>query len=90
MVMKDRCLTIRKTAEEVQVSSVFPHVILCDHSQNDCEICPRVSVGGTDILRLAVAQYLLDTINVEPGFLRLLAVPENENLIVRIPFSEQR
>ncbi|GFS93693.1 hypothetical protein TNCV_798251 [Trichonephila clavipes] len=48
------------------------------------------SVRGTEKLRLVVTQERLNTINAEPGFLRLLVVSENENSIERIPFSEQR
>ncbi|GFS66830.1 hypothetical protein TNCV_230301 [Trichonephila clavipes] len=51
---------------------------------------PKLRFGGTEKRRLVVAQDLMDTINIEPSFLRLLAVPNNENAINRLLFSERR
>ncbi|GFW17495.1 hypothetical protein TNCV_2650531 [Trichonephila clavipes] len=71
--------------EQVKKRTGSPHVILCDHTQNSCETCSQASVGETEKLHFAVTQDLLDA---EPDYLRLQAVPENENAIERIPFSE--
>ncbi|GFX62082.1 hypothetical protein TNCV_2228081 [Trichonephila clavipes] len=59
-----------------------------DQRSSCYEIFSKASVGASEKLRLALSQVLLDTINAEPGFRRLLAVPKNENVIDRIPFSE--
>ncbi|GFU24490.1 hypothetical protein TNCV_2264501 [Trichonephila clavipes] len=69
-------LLATKTSEQVESSTDPSPVILCDYVQSGCEICSQASFGGTDELRLSVPQYLLDTINTEPGFLRLVALPE--------------
>ncbi|GFW20576.1 uncharacterized protein TNCV_1048001 [Trichonephila clavipes] len=46
--MKDRCLTVRGTAEKVEISTSSTHAVLCDHAQSGCEICSQSSVGGTE------------------------------------------
>ncbi|GFW37725.1 hypothetical protein TNCV_4629301 [Trichonephila clavipes] len=50
-------------------------------------ICSPVSVGGTE-KKLPLVQELLDTINVEPGFLQFLPVSENE--IEKIPWFQSK
>ncbi|GFW00665.1 hypothetical protein TNCV_2284111 [Trichonephila clavipes] len=60
-----------KTTEQIEISTSPAHAILCDHAQSSSEICSWASVGGTEKLHLAVAQDLLDTIDVEPSFLQL-------------------
>ncbi|GFW83581.1 hypothetical protein TNCV_2204301 [Trichonephila clavipes] len=87
---EDRHLTLRETAAQFEIRTDSPYAILCDHAQNDYEIFPHVSAGEKDKLCLVVAEKLLDTINAELGFLRLLVVPENENTFDRIPFSQKR
>ncbi|GFY11829.1 hypothetical protein TNCV_1530211 [Trichonephila clavipes] len=69
LIMKDCLLTVRETAEQVEVNTGPPHVILCDHAHKDCETCPQASVDETEKLRLAVSQDLLNTTYAEPGFL---------------------
>ncbi|GFU95420.1 uncharacterized protein TNCV_4787551 [Trichonephila clavipes] len=64
--------------------------ILCNHAQSSCENCSQTFVGGTVRTRFTVAQYLLDAISSQTGTLQLLAVPQNENVIERIPFKEQK
>ncbi|GFU52905.1 hypothetical protein TNCV_1142161 [Trichonephila clavipes] len=78
----------RETAEQVEISTSSPRVILCDPAQSSFKICFQAFVSATEELRLAVSQDLLDSINAEPGSLRFLSVPEKENAIKRIPFSE--
>ncbi|GFW29032.1 hypothetical protein TNCV_2355901 [Trichonephila clavipes] len=46
-LMRDRRLTVRNTAEQVEISTDSPYAILCDH-QSGCEICSQPSVGGTE------------------------------------------
>ncbi|GFU03988.1 hypothetical protein TNCV_4167631 [Trichonephila clavipes] len=68
-ILKDRHLTVRVTAEQIEISIGSVHAILCDHAQSDLEIDSQASVGGTEKLHLVVVQNLLDAINAEPGFL---------------------
>ncbi|GFX45613.1 hypothetical protein TNCV_176061 [Trichonephila clavipes] len=88
LIIKDRRLTFRETAEQFEISKGSLHTILCDHMQIACEMYSQILSVGQKELRLAVAQNLLKTIKVEHGFLRLLAITEKENVIDRIPFSE--
>ncbi|GFV40732.1 hypothetical protein TNCV_5055121 [Trichonephila clavipes] len=88
LILKDRCLTIRETAEQTEISTGSPIAILYDPVQSSCEICSQVSVVGTEKLHLVVAQDRMGVINAQPAFLSLLAVPENENDFERILFSE--
>ncbi|GFS94725.1 hypothetical protein TNCV_4456301 [Trichonephila clavipes] len=48
---------------------------------------PKLLVVEQKKLRLTVALSLLDTINTDPGFLRLLEAIGNENAIEKIPFQ---
>ncbi|GFU67473.1 hypothetical protein TNCV_1599551 [Trichonephila clavipes] len=90
LIMKVNPLATRGTSEQVKNSTSFVRAILCYHAQSGCKIYSQVSVGGTEKFRLAIARDLLDTIKVEPDFLQLLDVAENENAIESISFSEQR
>ncbi|GFX76283.1 hypothetical protein TNCV_592461 [Trichonephila clavipes] len=88
LIMNYRSLTLGETGEQVEISTGFPRAILCDHAQSGCEICSQASVGETEKFRPAGSQNLLVTFKFKPGFLRLLAIPENENTFERAPFSE--
>ncbi|GFU23755.1 hypothetical protein TNCV_2341401 [Trichonephila clavipes] len=52
MIMKDHCLTVGKTTEQVEVSADSTHKILCDCAQSGYEICSQASVGGTERILL--------------------------------------
>ncbi|GFV86617.1 hypothetical protein TNCV_4184711 [Trichonephila clavipes] len=61
MMMKYRHLTVRETAEQVEISTGSLQSILCNHRK----ICFQAFVGGTEKLKLAIGQDQLD-INGEP------------------------
>ncbi|GFW05871.1 hypothetical protein TNCV_603431 [Trichonephila clavipes] len=69
LIMKDRHLTIRETAKQVEISSCSSRTIVCDHAQCGCEICSRAFVCETEKL-LSIAQDLLDIVNAESCFRR--------------------
>ncbi|GFW87619.1 hypothetical protein TNCV_4485841 [Trichonephila clavipes] len=87
---KDCRFSIRKTADQVKISTSSSQANLCDDVHSDCEICSQASISRREKLLIAVTQNSLDTINAELGFLRLLTVPENENAFERTSFSEKR
>ncbi|GFW41388.1 hypothetical protein TNCV_464791 [Trichonephila clavipes] len=89
--VNDCRLIVGGISEQVEISTCSAHAILCNHhAQSNCGIFYQDSVGGTKLFHLALFAYdLLDIINDEPGLL-LLAVPENGNVIEKIPFSEIR
>ncbi|GFW12640.1 hypothetical protein TNCV_818921 [Trichonephila clavipes] len=74
---------VRQQVSARTVQRCPPHSILCDHAQSGCENCSQASVVGTKKLLYAVAQDVLDTINSEPGALRLLTIPG-----MKMPFKE--
>ncbi|GFV51989.1 hypothetical protein TNCV_1323421 [Trichonephila clavipes] len=57
-------------------------------SKVTAKLVPKPHAVEQKKFSLAVAQDLLDSINAEPVFLRLLSDPENENAIERIAFSD--
>ncbi|GFX46825.1 hypothetical protein TNCV_4039711 [Trichonephila clavipes] len=78
-----------QTARNAALVEKVENLIVKDrHTTRGCEICSQASDGGTEKFHLAVTQNLPNTINAEAGFLRLLAVLENEYAIDRIMFSE--
>ncbi|GFW90400.1 hypothetical protein TNCV_3509471 [Trichonephila clavipes] len=88
--MLDRCLIIRELDEEVEISSHTgsSRAILCDHAQSGCEFySPSLCWRNRKTPSCRCTE---STRHYEPCFSQLLAVPENENAIERIPFSELR
>ncbi|GFW01983.1 uncharacterized protein TNCV_1148631 [Trichonephila clavipes] len=48
LIMKEYCLIVRGTVEQIEISASSAHAILWHHGQSDCEICSQASVGRTE------------------------------------------
>ncbi|GFS78434.1 hypothetical protein TNCV_3146971 [Trichonephila clavipes] len=55
--MKDRYLTVRETAEQVEINADSSHAILCGHVQSGSEVCSQASVRGTEKLPIDKQDY---------------------------------
>ncbi|GFX12089.1 hypothetical protein TNCV_2998721 [Trichonephila clavipes] len=66
LIMKDRRLTARETAEQVKISTGSPHAILYDHEESSGEFCSQASVGGTknSVLQLHRTYWILSSMNL--------------------------
>ncbi|GFV83306.1 uncharacterized protein TNCV_1900321 [Trichonephila clavipes] len=87
-IVKNRSLTVREIAEQVEISAGFARAILyydLNMSRVVAKFVPKLLSLEQKELCLAVSQDRLDTSKAEPSFLTIL---ENENVIKIIQFSE--
>ncbi|GFX91966.1 hypothetical protein TNCV_3577961 [Trichonephila clavipes] len=87
MIVKDNFLTKRQTFEEVEIGIDSSHEILCVHVRHAAKLLPSFCQRNKKSPLCRCSGLLLNNMNTKSGFLRLLAVIENENSIERTPFS---
>ncbi|GFW88752.1 hypothetical protein TNCV_4972451 [Trichonephila clavipes] len=81
LVMEDRHLTVRETAEQVEVTVQVPHVQFCVIMRR---MLRNLFPSFCRWNRKSPSCSCTGSINTKPDLFRLLAIPENENANRRI------